>query len=277
MSDVLRPRAQDALDAWAGRVRANRDQAERFREGPPPNDFYAPVASAFRADPFRTDEDALNVLKSLVVPGETWLDIGAGGGRYALPLAAAGARVVAVEPSEGMLDVLRAGMAEHGIGNVEVVQSRWPMPDPPRGDVALISHVGYDIEDIGPFIDGMEAAASRLCVAVLLADAPATIAAPAWPPIHGEPRALLPGMRDFLVVLLARGRLFDLTLAGARPPASYDEVPDAQTFLRMQLFIEAGGEKDRALAEWLENRRSDGKIRLSDTPQQIGVVRWAPR
>ena len=113
MNDILRPGAQDALEAWAGRVRANSDQAERFREGPPPGDFYAPVASAFRADPFRTDEEALNVLKSLVVPGETWLDIGAGGGRYALPLAAAGARVVAIEPSEGMLDVLRAGMADY--------------------------------------------------------------------------------------------------------------------------------------------------------------------
>jgi SAM-dependent methyltransferase len=276
MSDPLRPSAEDALAAWSARVRANRDQAERVREGAPSNDFYAPVASAFRADPHRDDEPALDVLRGLVVPGETWLDIGAGGGRYALPIALAAGRVIAVDPSEAMLGILREGMAEHGIDNIDVVQSRWPMDPPPSADVALISHVGYDIEDFGPFLDAMEAAASRLCVAVFLSEAPATIAAPAWPAIHGEDRALLPGLRDFLVLLLARGRLFEVTFAGSRPPVTYHDAESAQGFVRLQLFIAEGGEKDRQLREWLESRSGPEGIRLSDTPQQIGVVSWRP-
>ena len=222
MSDVLHPTAADALRAWGDRVRANREQAERVREGDPPRDFYAAVASDFRADPRRTDEPALDLLRSLVKPGETWLDIGAGGGRYALPLALLAKDVIAVEPSEGMRSVLRQGMAEHGISNVHVVPARWPMEAPPAADVALMAHIGYDIEEIGPFLDAMEASARRLCVAVLVTPSPPHPAEPFWPPIHGEarspaPRAhrvprAAPGARSPLRALDARARA-----ARARP------------------------------------------------------------
>jgi SAM-dependent methyltransferase len=233
------------------------------------------VSAAFRADPHRSDEPALDVLRSLVVPGETWLDIGAGGGRYAMPLALLAGRVIALDPSDGMLAVLREGMAEHRIPNIEVIQSRWPMPSPPTADVSLISHVGYDIEDIGPFLDAMEAAATRLCVAVLLSEAPATVAAPAWPVVHGEARALLPGLRDFLAVLMARGRLFELKLAGSRPAGLFDDPETARRFLRQQLFIAEGGEKDAKLTAWLETlRTSDGRIPIPGNPQRIGIVTW---
>ena len=95
MADVLRPTAASALDAWRDRVSRNREQAERLREGSPPRDFYAAVASDFRADLRRTNEPALDLLRSLVRPDETWLDIGAGGGRYALPLALLAKTVIA--------------------------------------------------------------------------------------------------------------------------------------------------------------------------------------
>ena len=45
-------------------------------------------------------------------------------------------------PLRGMQRVLRAGMAEHGISNVEIVPSRWPMEGAPAADVALVAHPG---------------------------------------------------------------------------------------------------------------------------------------
>ena len=111
--------------AWAERVRANRAQAERLRESQT-GDHYAPVTNLFVADPRRTGEPALDRLLELARPDDTWLDIGAGAGRYALPLALRVREVVAVEPSDGMRRALRTGMAEHGIGNVRVVPGTWP-------------------------------------------------------------------------------------------------------------------------------------------------------
>ena len=167
MSDALRPSATDALAAWRARVRANREQVDQFREATP-SDFYAPIAGMFRADPRRRDEPTLERLRALVQPADVVLDIGAGGGRYALPLAFVSREVIAIEPSDGMRQVLSSGMAEHRVHNVQVVDGRWPEGAADiQGDVALISHIGYDVEDIGPFLDAMESSARRLCVAVL--------------------------------------------------------------------------------------------------------------
>jgi SAM-dependent methyltransferase len=277
VTDALTLSPVDALAAWAARVRANREQAERFRESPERPDFYAPVASVFKADPRRTNEPALDLLLGLVEPGETWLDIGAGGGRYALPLALRTSEVIALDPSEGMLAILREGMAEHGIGNVRIIQSRWPMANAPQADVALMAHVGYDIEELGPFLDAMEAAARRLCVVIMLDRAPAAAAEPFWPAVHGEARHPLPALREFLVVQLARGRLCEVRLSSREAP-SYPSPELAAAFLRQQLFIDADGAKDRLLKKAVEERFSerDGRFGFAWQPTPLGIVSWQP-
>jgi SAM-dependent methyltransferase len=278
MSDVLRPAAASALEAWAHRVSANREQAERLREGQPPRDFYAAIASDFRAHPRRTDEPALDVLRSLVVPGETWLDIGAGGGRYALPLALQAKTVIAVEPSEGMQRVLREGMVEHGISNIDIVSARWPMQAPPIADVALMAHIGYDIEEIGPFLEAMEASTRRLCVAVLVTPSPPHPAEAFWPPIHGEARVSLPALTEFLVLLLARGRLFDLRLL-ERDPLAHSSQDGPLGWLYQQLFVGPDTVKGQRLASLARDAVTSrgGRWALSWSRVPLGIVTWRPR
>jgi SAM-dependent methyltransferase len=273
--DALRPAALDALHAWRERVRANREQVEQFREASP-RDFYAPIAGMFRADPRRQDEPTLQSLRALVRPADTVLDIGAGGGRYALPLALVARDVIAVDPSEGMLDVLREGMAAHNIANIRVLGGRWPeLASGLAADVALIAHLGYDVEDIGPFLDAMEAAARRKCVAVLLDQPPPTEADRLWPAIHGVERAALPSLPEFLALLLARDRLFEVQLV-ERSPQSYEQPDHALAWLRGQLWVRPDGPKDlllqRLMHERLEQR--NGRYALSWEPARVGIVSW---
>ena len=205
-ASALRPTADAAHADWARRVAANREQAERLREEAPGDDFYAPVAPAFRADPARRDDPTLNALLGLARPGDTWLDVGAGGGRFSLAIARAVRRVIAVEPSASMRAVFAqtiAGFRDDAGGrieNTELRAERWPpaSPDAYAADVAFISHVGYDIEAIGPFLDALEAAASRLCAAVLMDRPPPSSCSALWPVVHGEPQADLPGLMEFL-------------------------------------------------------------------------------
>jgi SAM-dependent methyltransferase len=258
-------------------VRANREQVEQFREASPA-DFYAPVAGMFRDDPRRRDDPTLERLRTLVQPDDVVLDIGAGGGRYALPLALACREVIAIEPSEGMRKVLAESLAEFGIQNVQSVDGRWPGDATGiAGDVALISHIGYDVEDIGPFLDAMESAARRLCVAVLLSEPPPTQADNFWPAVHGVERAVLPSLPEFLTLLLARGKLFEVQLVD-RSPQAFDQPEAPLPFLRQQLWTAPGSDKDRRLEAALRERlqERDGRYALSWAPVPVGIVTWRP-
>jgi CTP:molybdopterin cytidylyltransferase MocA/SAM-dependent methyltransferase len=274
--------------AWAARVLASAEQVDRFREVPDGADFYAPVTGLFRADPRRTDEPVLDSLLRLVEPGETWIDIGAGAGRYALPIALAlapsGGRVIALDASPGMLDALIELQSEHGVTDVEVVETRWP---PPAGglarfaaDVALIAHVGYDIESIGPFVDAMETVARRLCVAVLMERQPASIADPCWPPVHGEARVALPALTEFVELLRARDSEPSVEMV-EREPRRFASRDELEGFLRRQVWVEPGSAADRRFRAALDELivvDADGAVGLrGQRPLPIGIVTWDPR
>ena len=269
--------------AWAERVRENREQVDRVREVAD-RDFYAPVSSLFVADPRRTGEEALDALLDLAEPADRWLDIGAGAGRYALPLAFRVAEVIAVEPSASMRNALRTGKAEHGLQNLRLVGAAWPaalseLGPPPVADVALAAHVGYDIEGIGPFVDAMERAASRLCVAMLTDRSPASVADPFWPIVHGMERVPLPALPELAELLRARGRETEIRRV-ERAPRTFDSFDGLATFVRRQLWIADDGEKEQrfrmALAENARELDDDGWTLALPPVGSIGILTWEP-
>lgn len=278
MTDALSPAVADLLDAWRARVTADHEQVERCREVADPADFYAPLKDRFRVDPRRTNDETLNELLALVSADDVWLDVGAGGGRYALALALRVREVVAIDPSPAMLGALREDAAASGIGNVRVLEARWPIKAPPAGDVALMAHVGYDIAGIGPFVDQAEAQSMRLCVAVLGESAMQTTATLFWQPVHGEPRVRLPALPEFVTLLLARGRLPEMALVERTPP-TFASIDEAHAMARRQLWLEEGSAKDQRLHRLVEETATqhDGRFAFDWTPTRIGVVSWSPR
>jgi len=271
-------RAAELAGSWDARVRANRDQVDLIRQGAEADDFYAPVSARFIDDPRRTGDAVLDALLELAEPGDRWLDIGAGAGRYALPLALAVREVVAVEPSPAMTANLRSSMDAHGIHNVAIVGLRWPPAEKiPGADVALIAHVGYDVEPIGPFLDAMEDAAGKRCVAVLMDRSPASYAAPFWPEIHGIERAALPAVGDLVELLEARGASPRMRRI-ARPPRTWPDVESLLGMLRHQLWIPEGGPQDQQLRDAVAGRVAavpEG-ISLPEPDGWIGVADWVP-
>ena len=277
-----------AIEAgWAARVRANSEQVDRFREVPDGQDFYAPVRSLFRADPARTDDPLLDILLGLVRPGETWLDVGAGAGRFALPIARtlgpSGGSVIALDVSPSMLEALREIANEHAIDNVRTVETRWPPEGGERmaihADVGLIAHVGYDVEVIGPFLDALEAASRRLCVAVLMERVPASAADPFWPPVHGEERVPLPALPDALELLEARGRQPSVVRV-PNEPRRFESRDALAGFLRRQLWIDPGGPKEARLQaafdELVAGDDERGWSIVGRAASEVGVVTWHP-
>ena len=57
------------------------------------------------------------------------LDIGAGSGRYAIPMAQMGCEVVALEPAEAMVEHIRERMNKESLSNIEIINKPWQEVD----------------------------------------------------------------------------------------------------------------------------------------------------
>lgn len=274
---VLRPTLRAALDDWRDLVVANNQQVERTQERLDGSDFYQPIASFFRADPTRRDDPTLEALRAMARPDETWLDVGAGGGRYALGLAGSVGRMIAVEPSDGMREVFEAVRTEYGIENVQLVQQRWPFEGAPEVDVVMFTHVGYDIAEIGPFLDAVEGSARRRCVCALLQRSPGSAFAELWEGVHGEPPALLPGLPEFVSLLMARGVIPEVAIVGDRP-FRFDSAEEAEQAARRRLWVNEGTAKAERIAELLpaQLRSLDGGGVAVGESLAVGLVSWEP-
>ncbi|MFA5396098.1 MAG: class I SAM-dependent methyltransferase [Methanogenium sp.] len=103
--------------------------------------------------------DALNLL-----PTDTVLDMGAGTGRFAVPMARRVSHVTALDPSTGMLAYLEEGMAQAGLSNYSVVLKRWEDvvvgQDIPVHDVVFASN-SLGFEDLATELEKINAAARR--------------------------------------------------------------------------------------------------------------------
>ena len=121
------------------------------------------------------------------------LDIGAGPGTLALPLARLARDVTAVEPGAGMVAVLKAHAERDGIRNITCVQKTWEEVDP-SCDLAgpydlVIASLSLTMNDIREAIRKMEAVSRGSVHLVWFADMPfwERMYADLWEPLHGTP------------------------------------------------------------------------------------------
>jgi len=83
-------------------------------------------AQSFMKQSRENPERIRHVIEGLPIhSGSRVLDIGAGPGTMAVPIAKVAAHVTAVEPSPGMTSVLAEYAEEEGVSNIQIVQKRW--------------------------------------------------------------------------------------------------------------------------------------------------------
>ncbi len=123
---------------------------------------YGSINEAWNQMASKYDDDIVSSNRSLFIEKimqhepETILDIGAGTGVFAIPLAKSVKRVVAVEPSSGMLDILRKKAEEEGLSKIECINKKWEDTsidelldiNEGRFDAVVCSHALYYITDL---------------------------------------------------------------------------------------------------------------------------------
>ncbi|MFZ2472907.1 MAG: class I SAM-dependent methyltransferase [Methanothrix sp.] len=98
-----------------------------------------------------------------LTPSETVLDVGAGTGRLALPMARLAKSVTALDQSSGMLACLRENMAAEGIENIRCIQKSWQDVSPGELEPhdVVISSNSLGVYDLKEALDKMNALANR--------------------------------------------------------------------------------------------------------------------
>ena len=120
------------------------------------------------------------------------LDIGAGPGTLALPLAPLVQEITTVEPGRGMVDLLYENMKKDEITNITCIMKRWEDIDI-RNDLSgkydiVLSSLSLTMEDIRESLTKMDAASSRYVYIYWFANPPfwERMYIDIWPALHGE-------------------------------------------------------------------------------------------
>ena len=267
-----------ATEHWNEMVRVEHEQSDSMRKEDPPADSWSNFAQQFRADPRRTDDPLVNHLRQLVTSEQVILDVGAGGGRLALPLALEAKKVIAVEPSPSMCRVLREVADEFDVQNVEVVESGWLDADVPRVDLAICCHVVYVIQNIEAFVRKLEKQAKRVLVVVYQAP-PQSQIYPLWEPIHGVPRLPLPSLPEFLDVLEQLGAKPQVEIVHTERNRGFKSLEAAKDQLARRLYVTPETPEmerlEALLPQVLEERDGEYSIKGS-VNLEPRVVSWQP-
>jgi SAM-dependent methyltransferase len=270
--------AIEAPTDWAARWRAiyaarNEQQRRvRGREG----DFWAGCSEMFARG-----IDAPDALRDLILariePGDSVLDVGAGSGRYSIPIAARAREVIAVEPSPGMGETLSAEAGKRGIANIRLVPSGWLDADAPAADVVLCAHVLYFTPDVEPFVRKLDVHARRTCLIVLRVDQMQANLAGLFEEIWGEPQAPEPSFIDLYNVLYQTGIAAEVSIRrGGGGPSRFATLDDAEAMATRVLSPpdEAARAKIRPYLEAHLQPTPDGGFAFPRGGPRAALISW---
>jgi hypothetical protein len=256
----------DWVEHWR-RLVIERERASHGHSDPRYWDRRAPTfarSTSGRADQF------LAVVDPFVSPRKTLIDVGAGAGRHAVPLAAKLEWVTAVEPSEGM----RSHLPD--LPNLTVVASAWEDAEVAPADLVICCHVLYGVEDVVAFVEKLERAA-RDRVFIMLREGqvphPANVLRDRMAP---SPLPPIPQFSDLFMLLLQIGIAPDVTFVRYAVSNRYRDLDEAVADCR-PLFGDAWEEPKtrQALAELLV--RDGDELVFDSGPTVSGIAHWQPR
>lgn len=224
-------------------------------------------------DPF------LRRLRRATHSSSTAIDVGAGTGRFALPLAAGVKEVTAVDPSAGMLDVLRRDARRLGVRNVTTVRGSWEETSTAVADVVFSAFVFTLVPEARRFLIKLDAAARQHAFLYLGAYSGDAVLDPLWRHFHGAPRAPGPTYLDALVVLRELGIEPEVKVVELINRRRFATIDQAVEHYRDALLLAdlpcVRRELEGLLGIWLLGRRGALRSPLRTTP--AAIIHWTPR
>jgi SAM-dependent methyltransferase len=227
-------------------------------------------ASSYARSTHSRSDEFLRVVEPYLGARKTLIDVGAGTGRHATPLAERLEWVTAIEPSDGM----RAHIPARD--NMTIVASTWEDADVAPADLVICSHVLYGVADPRAFIDKMQRSArERVFVMMRETDLPHPAAA-LRRQLAGHDGPRLPRFSELFMLLLQMGVAPDVNFIRYPIVTRYASMDEALADSRA-LFGD-GWDEDRArplLSDLL--KKEDGELVFDGGVAVSGVAHWQPQ
>jgi predicted RNA methylase len=206
------------------------------------------------------------------------LDIGAGPGTLALPLAPLVSEITAVEPGKGMVDLLYENMKKEGIKNITCIQKRWEDVDIFR-DLAtqydvVIASLSLTMEDIRESLAKMDAASSGYVYLFWFADPPfwERMYLDLWPKLHGKTYHPGPKADCLFNVLYQMGMYPNVEMLPLQKEYRFSTRREMMAFFRNRFAGNTPGQKrvlDTYLAPLIRKERGEVVISGDSTLAKV--------
>jgi SAM-dependent methyltransferase len=245
----------------------------------PAGSFWDGRAKRFNESMMQNRKRALKQIAKIdLAPEYTVLDVGAGTGRLAIPIAKQVASVTAVDPSGGMLACLQENMGREGVTNIRCINKQWEDIelgedcDIEPHDVVIASH-SLSMLDMQEALAKMDAAATKYVY--LFTFAGRWMDGGLCEEICGEKRHSWSDYIHLCNILHDMEIYADVEIWDSEFEQRYDSMDEAVT--RMKEMYDLPSEKDGALRAYLSKTlvKDDGALCLK-RKSKSAMIRWQP-
>jgi 2-polyprenyl-3-methyl-5-hydroxy-6-metoxy-1,4-benzoquinol methylase len=214
-------------------------------------------------------DDFLAVVAPFTSTRKTLIDVGAGAGRHALPLAERLEWVTAVEPSEGM----RAQIPSRD--NMTVIASTWEEAEVAPADLVICAHVLYGVEEPVPFIAKLDRSARERVFIMLRAGQmphPATVIRER---MLGAAAPRMPQFSDLFMLLMQMGMAPDVNFIRYQVAHRYADLDEALADCRSLMGSDWDETKVRGMLPEILTQDGD-EVVFNSGLTLSGIAHWHP-
>jgi SAM-dependent methyltransferase len=203
------------------------------------------------------DDRVMTTINGLDITRESRvLDIGAGPGTLAIPLASRVKEITAIEPGEGMTAIMAERMKKDGISNISIIRKRWedviPASDLAGQYDVVVASLSLTMEDIRLALRKMDEVSRGSVYLFWFVDMPfwERMYADLWEPLHGLPYHSGPKADCLFGVLYQMGIYANVEMLPLKKEYRFTTTDEMTAFFRRRFNV-TKPEQERVLDDYL--------------------------
>jgi SAM-dependent methyltransferase len=219
---------------------------------------------------------AIRALDPLLIGCRSVLDVGAGVGALAVPLAKSVEAVTALEPSPAMMEELRANLTRNHLTNVTCIQAAWGAADLAPHDLILVANVAPIFADLLDFLTAAEPLASR-AVALVQNVGPGTekfYLGELYPLLLGREYSPRDDYLKTIALLHSLGIYANVQIIAYHFDQPFEDLEEAADFWKEQMRLTDPEQAQRLLAFLRTRLQRVGTRLVAPMRRQSAVISW---